>query len=758
MTIEKLYIGCFGGLRDFTLEPDSGINVIEGPNEAGKTTAAAFCAYILYGFDRDRNEKALRLNRGSSAANGYLEIIADGQRYRIERESSANGRDRVKIIELTGNTVCMKGSVPGEVFLGVPAELYYHTAHVTQAQGAVIDGTGVYEALENILFSGDEAVSIQKAQKKLDEARVSLLHKNEKGGRIAELKKERENLDARLYRASEGNKKIILTESSLSDTRENLEANKNKLYELELRLNFYNTDTAIRNFDRLHALRAEEAGLEAEYKKSIADNTHLGFIPDSTYTAKLKELDIEIRHLRAEVHSIDEERARHVASEPDKEGDEALIAEIGGLGGKYEILSRAETNMRKIKFRRLAGIAAIIITLSLLTAAGVLYLKGFPVFTAITAAAMIASAAAAVICFKSALAPRQDTDDILRRLGANNTRELERLLDESRSHEIKLGLYYDRLAEIDTKHGTCASKLEGKQKELDALLRKWGRDTVNGAVTDAENMFARSQKRISGLENLRTEIRQYEELLVGYDEAAVRDSYTGLSDDFEKYNFDSEKDRQNISTLRTNCDFTRKQNASLVERCHLLENQLTELRAVTEKPAQLADRIYALDEEIASASKRHRACVLAGEMLTAAAENLRSNITPNLSAESGKLLKTVTDGRYGEVGIGTDMSLVYTVRDRGADTRGVEYMSAGTRDLAYISLRLALMNFIYRASVPPVIFDESFARLDDRRLELTFRLLAEYAQRGYQIILLTAQKRDALIMESIADFRHIKLV
>lgn len=149
--------------------------------------------------------------------------------------------------------------------------------------------------------------------------------------------------------------------------------------------------------------------------------------------------------------------------------------------------------------------------------------------------------------------------------------------------------------------------------------------------------------------------------------------------------------------------------------------------------------------------------MLAGNTLTAAAENLRSNITPNLSTQSGKLLETVTDGRYGEIGIGKDMSLVYTVRDRGADTRSVEYMSAGTKDLAYISLRLALMNFIYRASVPPVILDESFARLDDRRLELTFRLIAEYAQKGYQIILLTTQKRDALIMEGIARYRHILL-
>ena len=48
--------------------------------------------------------------------------------------------------------------------------------------GSRIDGRSVSEAVENLLFSADEGISVKKALKRLDDARVTLLHKNKKGG------------------------------------------------------------------------------------------------------------------------------------------------------------------------------------------------------------------------------------------------------------------------------------------------------------------------------------------------------------------------------------------------------------------------------------------------------------------------------------------------------------------------------------------------------------------------------------------------
>ena len=62
-------------------------------------------------------------------------------------------------------------------------------------------------------------------------------------------------------------------------------------------------------------------------------------------------------------------------------------------------------------------------------------------------------------------------------------------------------------------------------------------------------------------------------------------------------------------------------------------------------------------------------------------------------------------------------------------------MSAGTADAVYVSLRLALAEMIGKDKGCPVLFDESFARLDDVRL-------------GNMMALLSAAKRQILIFTS----------
>ena len=47
MIIEKIVIKSFGRLTDMTLEFSDRVNVIEGENESGKSTIAAFIRYML---------------------------------------------------------------------------------------------------------------------------------------------------------------------------------------------------------------------------------------------------------------------------------------------------------------------------------------------------------------------------------------------------------------------------------------------------------------------------------------------------------------------------------------------------------------------------------------------------------------------------------------------------------------------------------------------------------------------------------------
>ena len=77
MIIEKIVIKSFGLLTDMTLEFSKSVNVIEGRNESGKSTIAAFIKYMLYGFDNTEpddapSERRKRINWHTGEASGSI--------------------------------------------------------------------------------------------------------------------------------------------------------------------------------------------------------------------------------------------------------------------------------------------------------------------------------------------------------------------------------------------------------------------------------------------------------------------------------------------------------------------------------------------------------------------------------------------------------------------------------------------------------------------------------------------------------------
>ncbi|MDB4894896.1 MAG: double-strand break repair Rad50 ATPase, partial [Firmicutes bacterium] len=65
MRIDRLIMTGFGRFQGRTLELEPGLNILYGPNEAGKTTVQKFILGMLYGFKkrgqrRDYTEDAAR--------------------------------------------------------------------------------------------------------------------------------------------------------------------------------------------------------------------------------------------------------------------------------------------------------------------------------------------------------------------------------------------------------------------------------------------------------------------------------------------------------------------------------------------------------------------------------------------------------------------------------------------------------------------------------------------------------------------------
>ena len=201
MIIERIDIKSFGQLTDTSLKFSDTVNIIEGPNEAGKSTIAAFIKYMLYGFEANAEagelgERKKRINWNTGIAEGSMIISVGGKRYQITRstvETDNGGRIAYKedssIVDLESGTPAFGKLPAGEVFFGADRELFENTAFIGQVNDASITEGSVRQAIENILFSGSEKINTQRASNLIKEKMEIIVNEQNTTGVVVDLMK-----------------------------------------------------------------------------------------------------------------------------------------------------------------------------------------------------------------------------------------------------------------------------------------------------------------------------------------------------------------------------------------------------------------------------------------------------------------------------------------------------------------------------------------------------------------------------------------
>jgi uncharacterized protein YhaN len=118
-------------------------------------------------------------------------------------------------------------------------------------------------------------------------------------------------------------------------------------------------------------------------------------------------------------------------------------------------------------------------------------------------------------------------------------------------------------------------------------------------------------------------------------------------------------------------------------------------------------------------------------------------------------MAALTDKKYVNLGIDSDYAL--SARSEDSGVRAVELLSAGTKDSAYLSLRLALLEVIFRDDRPFLAIDEALAQLDDKRATAALKLLASYCNSGGQCLLFTCHSREEKLLEGITKTNVVEL-
>ncbi len=180
---------------------------------------------------------------------------------------------------------------------------------------------------------------------------------------------------------------------------------------------------------------------------------------------------------------------------------------------------------------------------------------------------------------------------------------------------------------------------------------------------------------------------------------------------------------------------------SVRTRLRTQQAQLTGAALAIGDPMALGSEYAQLLEQRDALERQYAAIALAIETLGRADSELQSRFSPQLAQKAADYMDYLTDGRYDELVLARDLS----AKARSADDptpRDTAYLSAGTADLLYLSVRLALCELTCPADDPcPLVLDDTLVNFDDARAKRARALFREIAQHR-QVILFTCHERD----------------
>ncbi|MDR1638885.1 MAG: AAA family ATPase, partial [Clostridiales bacterium] len=198
MKINKIEIGAFGKLADFSMDFQSGLQVVYGGNEYGKTTLMEFIKLMFYGkqeTSKMKNPRKRYAPWSGSPISGALEIQLDKTTYRIQSSfGDVPSKDRHSLINLsTGVDEYSSGEEMGYKFFGMDLAGFEQICFI----GGVgrISAPANYElpfisdeasSLNNLMKSGDESISQQDTINRLMSAKEELISKSGKKGLLVE--------------------------------------------------------------------------------------------------------------------------------------------------------------------------------------------------------------------------------------------------------------------------------------------------------------------------------------------------------------------------------------------------------------------------------------------------------------------------------------------------------------------------------------------------------------------------------------------
>ena len=737
MNIKRM-TATFGRLSGQTLTLAPGFNLVEAPNEGGKSTWAAFLKAMLYGIDtRDRDKKGYLADKNryqpwsGAPMEGELVLEWQGRDITIRRSPRGNTPFGAFSAVYTGTEEPVPGLTAascGELLTGVGREVFERSAFLGQSGSLAITAAPELERrIAALVSSGEEDVSYSQAEGRLKEW-LNRRRVNKSVGRIPQLEGELSQVRAsreELEQLTGALNALAAEERGLRRRKEALEeelAAHRQLAQLQL--------------DRRFTRAAEELAQAREALDALRkEQSRFGSIPRREELkraqgelAYLKALEPEIKNGEEALAQAEEalDQARAVARDdrfPGQTAEQAAEAVKRAEAGCAALEKKAAVWSLAAKLFPIAGavLALGMIGFGLMEGRSILdasILVWFIVF-AITCL----FGAANYNMFKRW---RAKEEQILARFGVTAPEELEGVLEDYRS----------RAAAADQAAQQVRLVREGLSD------RQARRENSRRDLFDFVHSFAPEAKDLFGCSAALSRALSLEER-----ETVARAKLEGAQNLYDALKAQGGREADPAAPVPAAPERPMEETAALLGAAQAdLERTARALTVALGRqkaggdPAALAARQEALEEALARRTQEHQAIAAALEGLKAANAQLQERFSPQLNRRAGEYLARLTGEKYTSLSLNRELEASAAGAGDVLPRRAL-FLSKGTVDQVYLAVRLAVYDLCLGERRVPLVLDDALAAFDDGRMANALDLLLERARED-QVLFFTCQRRE----------------
>lgn len=740
MKILDLHIHAFGGLENYSLEMSEGLLFLYGENESGKSTIQAFILAMFYGFGRAGRdpEKSARLRyapwQNPGAMGGSIRFSHEGRIYRLERSfGRSKSEDRAALYdELTGDVhVLSDPDCPGAELFSLSESEFSMLCLIGRAsEGEYADGVDARVA--GLTESGEEGLSVTKIQKLLEKEERRLasgpdggeIGRNER--QIQKLSYELKTLEAQDDERWELLERCRALEEEWQDKKREIQASRldreitKAEKECQAWEDYLQKNTQGSEFSGLKGVRAvpvrELTRLSGQYRK-----IQLALDEKQRLTYGLEETEQEIKRLISRQYQMR------------KEGEESRRA-IESLTASLSEDAEARTKPSN---------STPLFLLSFLPLLLILILKISRV--EVTTTALILTALLPITAFVLLFMRERRLSEEKRRRAFHRRHQLEKL-EFLKTAFQRAAWSVEQIEEDIRRYESRLEALRSASAKEDEKLRK-ERRALKLDLTPWLKEMPEDLQPEEILQLLRDYSLSYRE------SAAEKQGLTAEKEEERRLNFENtsrllerlRRERRELGIESSDWDEERLHWEMARER-ELFERLAAEKAALDVRmpdglnPADLEREILECHKSGENLRLRLSAVQDAKSILEEAGEHFRREARPALMERAGGWLRVLSGGKY------TTLSLDQNKKLRAVAPGDLHYhedvyYSSGTRDLLWLSLRLAAGDLIFSEWRMPLILDDSLLYLDTERLRMALKALQAYSEEeNIQILLLSASE------------------